>query len=90
MKQVFSYATPEEVGVSSEDILNLINELEEAELYTHSLMIIKNGKIVWQGRPTGVGGGFLGFTSEGKFILGKMSAEEALAYGLIDGVITKR
>jgi len=46
MKPVFTYGTPEDVGISSKDILNLINEFQEAELYTHSLMIVKNGKIV--------------------------------------------
>ena len=48
--------------------------------------IIQNGKIVWQGRATGVGGGFLGFTKEGKFILGKMSAQEALNKGIKEGM----
>lgn len=49
MKKVFSYASPEEVGLSSNEISALIDEFQEAELYTHSLMIIRNGKIVTEG-----------------------------------------
>lgn len=49
MKEVFSYASPEEVGLSSNEISALIDEFQEAELYTHSLMIIRNGKIVTEG-----------------------------------------
>lgn len=49
MAQVFSYATPEETGISSKDIKEFIDTLSECALYMHSIMVIRHGKIVAEG-----------------------------------------
>ncbi len=48
--------------------------------------VIKDGKIVSDFRDAGMAGGFIGFTYEDKFILGNMSAEEALKMGYRDAI----
>ena len=48
--------------------------------------VIKDGKIVSDFRDAGMAGGFIGFTYEDKFILGNMSAQEALDMGYRDAV----
>ncbi len=41
-------STPEEVGVSSEAILNMINDIEAAGAYEHGFMIIRQGKVAFE------------------------------------------
>ena len=48
--------------------------------------VIKDGKLVSNFPRSGVGGGIMGFTQDNKFIMGKMTAEEALAKGVRDAV----
>ena len=48
--------------------------------------VIKDGKLVSNLPRSGVGGGIMGFTQDNKFIMGKMTAEEALAKGVRDAV----
>ena len=48
--------------------------------------VIKNGKVVWIGRPNRWGGGFIGFNKEGKLILTKKTANEAIKDGIVDAV----
>ena len=48
--------------------------------------VIKDGKLVSNLPRSGVGGGIMGFTQDNKFIMGKMSAEEALNKGVRDAV----
>lgn len=48
--------------------------------------VISNGKIVSDYSDAGMGGGFIGFTSENKFVLGNMTKEKALAVGYRDAV----
>ena len=49
MKQFFKEGTPEQTGISSDDIMELINHLDDEGLYMHSLIIIRNGKLVTEG-----------------------------------------
>ncbi|MDB5158968.1 MAG: beta-lactamase [Mucilaginibacter sp.] len=44
-----SHSSPEEQGISSANILAFINAAEKNNLQLHSLMIVRNGKIVTQG-----------------------------------------
>ena len=48
--------------------------------------VISNGKVVSDYTDAGMGGGFIGFTNENKFVLGNMSIDEALAMGIRDAV----
>ena len=48
--------------------------------------VIKNGEIVSDYEDARMGGGFVGFTKDDKLVLGKMTAEEALAIGLRDAI----
>lgn len=48
--------------------------------------VIKDGRLVSNLARSNVGGGIIGFTNDNKLILGKMSAEEALAKGVRDAV----
>ena len=48
--------------------------------------VIQNGKIVSNLPKSNVGGGIIGFTQDNKFIMGKMTASEALAKGVRDAV----
>ena len=48
--------------------------------------VIQNGKLVSNLARSNVGGGIIGFTNDNKLIMGKMSAEEALAKGVRDAV----
>ncbi len=48
--------------------------------------VIQNGKLVSNLSRSNVGGGIIGFTNDNKLIMGKMSAEEALAKGVRDAV----
>ena len=47
--------------------------------------VIKNGKLITNRKYT-KSGGIIGFTNDNKFILGKMTAKEALAKGVRDAV----
>ena len=49
MSEVFTYASPESVGLSSVDIKRFVEVLEENALYMHSIMVIRHGKIVAEG-----------------------------------------
>ena len=49
MAEIFTYASPETVGMSSDDILAFIDELEENGLNMHSVMVIRHGKIAAEG-----------------------------------------
>lgn len=44
----YNYATPEEVGIPSENIEKFINILEENSLATHNLIIMRQGKVVFE------------------------------------------
>lgn len=48
--------------------------------------VIKDGKLVSNLAKSNVGGGIIGFTKDNKLIMGKMSAEEALAKGVRDAI----
>lgn len=48
--------------------------------------VISNGKIVSDYDDAKMGGGFIGFTNENKFILGNMSKDEAIKIGYRDAV----
>lgn len=48
--------------------------------------VISNGKVVWRYAPANVGGGFIGFTNDNKFVLSSCSEKEALAMGMRDAV----
>lgn len=49
MSDFFPKATPESVGISSLDVQGLLDDFEKFGLYMHSLLIIKNGKLVTEG-----------------------------------------
>ena len=49
-------------------------------------VVISNGKVVSEFQSANMGGGFLGFTKENKFILGKMSKEQAILMGYRDAI----
>ncbi|MEG1495259.1 MAG: phosphodiester glycosidase family protein [Bacilli bacterium] len=48
--------------------------------------VIKDGKVVWDYEDARVGGGFMGFTKENKFVLGRMSKNQALQMGMRDAI----
>lgn len=48
--------------------------------------VIKDGKIVWQGRPNHWGGGLVGFNKEHKLVLTKESPNIAIKNGMMDAV----
>ena len=48
--------------------------------------VIKDGKLISNLSKSNVGGGIIGFTNDNKLIMGKMTAEEALAKGVRDAV----
>lgn len=48
--------------------------------------VISNGKLVSDYEDARVGGGFIGFNNENKLVLGRMSANEALANGIRDAI----
>ncbi len=48
--------------------------------------VIKDGKIVWQGRPNRWGGGLIGFNKEHKLVLTKESPSVAIKNGMMDAV----
>ena len=48
--------------------------------------VISNGEIVSDFIDAGMGGGFIGFTKEDKFMLGNMTKEEAIDFGYRDAI----
>ncbi len=48
--------------------------------------VIQKGKVVSDYEDARMGGGFVGFTYDDKLVLGKMSADEALAMGIRDAI----
>ena len=49
-------------------------------------VVFSNGEIVSEFAQANVGGGFIGFTKEDKFVLGSMSKYEAINMGMRDAV----
>ena len=49
-------------------------------------IVFSNGQIVSEYTPANVGGGFIGFTNDNKFVLGSMSKYEAINMGMRDAV----
>lgn len=48
--------------------------------------VIKDGKLVWNGKPNKWGGGLVGFNKEHKLILSKDTPEKAIQNGMVDAV----
>lgn len=48
--------------------------------------VIKDGKIVWQGKPNHWGGGLIGFNKDHKLVLTKESPKTAIKNGMVDAV----
>lgn len=49
MDIIFKNGTPEEVGISSQDVRAFLKKLEVEGLYMHSVLIIRHGKLVAEG-----------------------------------------
>lgn len=49
-------------------------------------VVISNGKVVWRYDQANVGGGFIGFTNDDKFVLCACSEKEALKMGMRDAI----
>ena len=48
MNTELTYSTPEEEGVSSEYIINFLNEMEKREAEIHGIMILRNNKVIFE------------------------------------------
>lgn len=48
--------------------------------------VIRNGKVIWDYEDANVGGGFIGFNKDNVLILGRMTASQAIAKGMRDGM----
>ncbi len=48
--------------------------------------VIQNGKVVWDYEDAKVGGGMVGFDQNNVLVLGRMTAKQAIARGIRDGV----
>ena len=96
-----SIATTSQLGVRGESILtvskreNAIIAMNAGGFYDPDWnsngalphgTVISNGKVVSDYDDAKMGGGFIGFTKENKFILGNMSKEEALKIGYRDAI----
>ena len=46
MNTELTYSTPEDEGVSSEYIINFLNEMEKREAEIHGIMIARHGKTI--------------------------------------------
>ena len=44
----FETATPEEVGISSANIRKFVEVLEENELQTHNILLLRHGKLIFE------------------------------------------
>ena len=96
-----SIATTSQLGVRGESILT-VSKREKAIIAMNAGgfydpdwnsngalphgTVISNGKVVSDYTDAKMGGGFMGFTNENKFILGNMSKEEALKIGYRDAI----
>ena len=49
MDKMLDRATPESAGISSNVLLDWVNELERKVSETHSLMVVRHGKVVAEG-----------------------------------------
>ena len=49
MRKQLERTTPESVGIHSEEILHLIDELEKCGTQMHGLMILRHGKVAAEG-----------------------------------------
>ena len=94
-------ATTSKLGVTGESILT-VSEREKAVIAMNAGgfydpdwngngalphgTVISNGKVVSDFQDANMGGGFIGFTKEDKFILGNMSKNEAVKMGYRDAV----
>ena len=94
-------ATASKLGVTGESILT-VSEREKAIIAMNAGgfwdpdwngngalphgTVISNGQIVSDFKDANMGGGFIGFTDEDKFILGNMSKEKAVAMGYRDAI----
>ena len=94
-------ATTSKLGVTGESILT-VSERENAIIAMNAGgfwdpdwngngalphgTVISNGKVVSDFKDANMGGGFIGFTNEDKFILGNMSKEEAISMGYRDAI----
>ena len=47
MNKKLTYSIPEEEGVSSEYIINFLNEMEKREAEIHGIMILRNNKVIF-------------------------------------------
>ena len=96
-----SIATTKYLGTRGEDILtvskreNAIIAMNAGGFYDPDWnsngalphgTVISNGKLVSDYEDARVGGGFIGFNNENKLVLGRMSANEALANGIRDAI----
>ncbi|MBR6950028.1 MAG: phosphodiester glycosidase family protein [Bacilli bacterium] len=96
-----SIATTKYLGTRGEDILtvskreNAIVAMNAGGFYDPDWnsngalphgTVISNGKLVSDYEDARVGGGFIGFNNENKLVLGRMSANEALANGIRDAI----
>ena len=48
MNKELTYSTPEEEGVSSEYIINFLNEMEKREAEIHGIMILRNNRVIFE------------------------------------------
>ena len=48
-EKLFMEETPENLGISSEDIINLLNDFEKNGFFTHSFLIMRHGKVAAEG-----------------------------------------
>lgn len=48
--------------------------------------VIQNGKLIWNGKATGWGGGLAGFNKDGILMLTHSTANEAIKAGMVNGV----
>lgn len=96
-----SIATTSQLGVTGESILtvskreNAIIAMNAGGFYDPNWngngalphgTVISNGVVVSDYEDAKVGGGFIGFTKENKFILGNMSKDEAIKMGYRDAI----
>lgn len=96
-----SIATTSQLGVTGESILtvskreNAIIAMNAGGFYDPNWngngalphgTVISNGVVVSDYEDARVGGGFIGFTKENKFILGNMSKDEAIKIGYRDAI----
>lgn len=48
--------------------------------------VVQNGKVVWDYEDAKVGGGMVGFNKDDVLVLGRMTAKQAIANGIRDGI----